>query len=99
MLVTVLNHILDMIMQQKIAKTAHIDNSTQKEAAIKLNLVNEDDFDKWVDPKENDIIMDKHFDITIIGGSFAGMTAALYLANISKDLKIAIIEKNYSLKS
>ncbi|MDA9573596.1 FAD-dependent monooxygenase [Rickettsiales bacterium] len=43
--------------------------------------------------------MDKHFDITIIGGSFAGMTAALYLANISKDFKIAIIEKNYSLKS
>lgn len=34
-----------------------------------------------------------NFDITIIGGSFAGMTAALSLSQISKDLKIAVIEK------
>ncbi len=34
-----------------------------------------------------------NFDITIIGGSFAGMSAALALALISPDLKIAIIEK------
>jgi len=34
-----------------------------------------------------------NFDITIIGGSFAGMSAALALALISSDLKIAIIEK------
>lgn len=34
-----------------------------------------------------------NFDITIIGGSFAGMTAALCLAEISSDLKIAVIEK------
>ena len=34
-----------------------------------------------------------NFDITIIGGSFAGMTAALSLAKISPDLKIAVIEK------
>jgi 2-octaprenyl-6-methoxyphenol hydroxylase len=33
------------------------------------------------------------FDITIIGGSFAGMSAALALAAISPDLKIAVIEK------
>ena len=33
------------------------------------------------------------FDITIIGGSFAGMSAALALAMVSPDLKIAIIEK------
>jgi 2-octaprenyl-6-methoxyphenol hydroxylase len=37
--------------------------------------------------------MTKNFDIIIIGGSFAGMTSALALANISSDLKIAIIEK------
>lgn len=37
--------------------------------------------------------MNKNFDIIIIGGSFAGMTTALALANISNDLKIAIIEK------
>ncbi len=35
----------------------------------------------------------KIFDITIIGGSFAGMSAALALATISPDLKIAIIEQ------
>lgn len=34
-----------------------------------------------------------NFDITIIGGSFAGMSAALALAAISPDLKIAVIEK------
>ena len=34
-----------------------------------------------------------NFDITISGGSFAGMSAALALATISSDLKIAIIEK------
>ncbi len=36
----------------------------------------------------------KNFDITIIGGSFAGMSSALALAQISPELKIAIIEKN-----
>jgi len=34
-----------------------------------------------------------NFDITIIGGSFAGMTTALALSNVSSDLKIAILEK------
>lgn len=34
-----------------------------------------------------------NFDITIIGGSFAGMTAALALADVAQDLKIALIEK------
>ena len=35
----------------------------------------------------------ENFDITIIGGSFAGMTAALALAGIDDSIKIAIIEK------
>ncbi len=34
-----------------------------------------------------------NFDITIIGGSFAGMTAALALALVDEKLEIAIIEK------
>jgi len=42
--------------------------------------------------------VDHNFDITIIGGSFAGMTSALALAGISDDLKIAIIEKQDILK-
>ena len=37
--------------------------------------------------------MTKDFDIAIIGSSYAGMSCALSLANISPDLKIAIIEK------
>lgn len=37
--------------------------------------------------------MENNFDITIIGGSFAGMSAALACSGISPDLKIAIIEK------
>ena len=37
--------------------------------------------------------MSQNFDITIIGGSYAGMTCALALAVASPDLKIAIIEK------
>lgn len=37
--------------------------------------------------------MNHDFDIIIIGGSFAGMTAALALAKVSEDLKIAIIER------
>ena len=43
--------------------------------------------------------MSENFDITIIGGSFAGMTAALALSNVSSDLKIAIIEKQDILKA
>lgn len=42
--------------------------------------------------------MTKSFDITIIGGSFAGMSAALALAVISPDLKIAVVEKQDILK-
>lgn len=37
--------------------------------------------------------MKKKFDIAIIGGSFAGMSAGLSLSQISPDLDIAIIEK------
>ncbi|MBU6338929.1 MAG: FAD-dependent monooxygenase [Rickettsiales bacterium] len=38
--------------------------------------------------------MSKKFDITIIGGSFSGMAAALAMSNISPELKIAVIEKH-----
>lgn len=37
--------------------------------------------------------MSQNFDITIIGGSFAGMTTALALINAAPNLKIAIVEK------
>lgn len=38
------------------------------------------------------------FDFVIIGGSFAGMTTALALTQVSPDLKIAIVEKQDILK-
>lgn len=43
--------------------------------------------------------MSQNFDFTIIGGSFAGMTAALALSNVSPDLKIAIVERQDILKA
>lgn len=36
----------------KIAKTAHKDGSTLKEAALKLKFLTSEDFDKWVKPED-----------------------------------------------
>jgi fumarate hydratase class II len=52
MLVTALNPYVGYDNAAKIAKQAHKDGSTLKEAAIKLNLVTSKDFDKWVNPKD-----------------------------------------------
>jgi 2-octaprenyl-6-methoxyphenol hydroxylase len=42
---------------------------------------------------------DCNFDVVIVGGSFSGMTCALALAQITTDLKIAIIEKQQILNT
>jgi fumarate hydratase class II len=52
MLVTALNKYIGYDNAAKIAKKAFKDNLTLKEAAEKLNLVSEKDFDKIVDPKK-----------------------------------------------
>ena len=52
MLVTALNPHVGYDNAAKIAKTAHKDGSTLKEAALKLKLINEADFDKWVRPED-----------------------------------------------
>lgn len=52
MLVTALNTHIGYENAAKIAKLAHKENLTLKEAAVKLQLVNESDFDAWVDPKK-----------------------------------------------
>lgn len=52
MLVTALNPYIGYDNAAKIAKTAHQDGTTLKEAALKLGLVSNEDFDKWVDPKK-----------------------------------------------
>lgn len=52
MLVTALNPYIGYENAAKIAKNAHAKNITLKESALELGLVNEADFDKWVNPKE-----------------------------------------------
>jgi len=52
MLVTALNPHIGYDNAAKIAKTAHADGSTLKEAGVKLGLLTEEDFDKWVRPEK-----------------------------------------------
>ncbi len=52
MLVTALNPHIGYDNAAKVAKKAHVDGSTLKEAAISLGLVNADDFDTWVRPED-----------------------------------------------
>jgi len=52
MLVTALNTHIGYDNAAKIAKKAHSEGITLKEAALKLKLVSERDFNKWVDPKK-----------------------------------------------
>jgi fumarate hydratase class II len=52
MLVTALNTKIGYEKAAKIAKKAHAENKTLKQAAAELGLVSEEDFDKWVDPSK-----------------------------------------------
>ncbi len=52
MLVTALNPHIGYDNAAKIANLAHRENVTLKEAALKLGLVPETDFDRWVDPSK-----------------------------------------------
>ena len=52
MLVTALNPHIGYENAARIAKLAHKENLTLKEAALQLRLVSEEDFAKWVDPKK-----------------------------------------------
>lgn len=52
MLVTALNQHIGYDKAALIAKTAHKENSTLKEAAIKLGFLTADEFDRYVNPKE-----------------------------------------------
>ena len=51
MLVTALNPHIGYDNAAKIAKKAHKDGSSLKEAAVALGLVTAEDFDRWVDPR------------------------------------------------
>lgn len=52
MLVTSLNTHIGYENAAKIAKKAHAEGTTLKEAALALGLVSSEDFDKWVDPSK-----------------------------------------------
>ncbi len=52
MLVTALNRYIGYENAAKIAKKAHAEHKTLKEAAIELGLVTEEQFDEWVDPSK-----------------------------------------------
>ncbi|KAL1138410.1 hypothetical protein AAG570_008474 [Ranatra chinensis] len=52
MLVTALNPHIGYDKAAKIAKTAHKEKTTLKEAAIKLGFLTSEEFDKWVKPEE-----------------------------------------------
>ena len=52
MLITSLNKYIGYDNAAKIAKKAFEENTTLKEAAIKLKIISEKDFDKIVDPKK-----------------------------------------------
>jgi fumarate hydratase, class II len=50
MLVTALNTHIGYEKAAEIAKKAHMEGSTLKEAALALNYLSEEEFDEWVDP-------------------------------------------------
>ncbi len=52
MLVTALNRYIGYENAAKIAKKAHAEDKTLKEAAVELGLVTPEQFDEWVDPKK-----------------------------------------------
>jgi fumarate hydratase class II len=52
MLVTSLNTHIGYYKSAEIAKKAHKEGTTLKEAALALGYVSAEDFDKWVDPSK-----------------------------------------------
>ncbi|WP_457551645.1 class II fumarate hydratase [Desulfobacula sp.] len=52
MLVTALNSHIGYEQAARIAKKAHQENKTLKQAAMELKLVSKDQFDQWVDPEK-----------------------------------------------
>ena len=52
MLVTALNTHIGYDNAAAIAKKAHAEDKTLKEAAVELGLLTDEQFDKWVKPEE-----------------------------------------------
>ena len=56
MLVTALNPHIGYENAAKIAKKAHKEGTTLRQAALELGLLTNEQFDQWVDPKKNDLV-------------------------------------------
>jgi len=52
MLVTALNTHIGYENAAKIAKKAHAEGTTLREAAVSLKLVTDEQFEEWVDPNK-----------------------------------------------
>ncbi len=52
MLVTALNPVVGYDKAAKIAKTAHQNGSSLKEAAVALNILSPEDFDRYMKPEK-----------------------------------------------
>ena len=52
MLVTALNTHIGYENAAKIAKKAHAEGTTLREAAVELGLLTSEQFDEWVDPSK-----------------------------------------------
>ena len=52
MLVTALNTHIGYDNAAKIAKKAHAEHSTLRQAALELGLLTDEQFTEWVDPKK-----------------------------------------------
>ena len=52
MLVTALNPIIGYDNSAKIAKKAHLEHKTLRQAAMESGLISEEDFNRAVDPKK-----------------------------------------------
>lgn len=52
MLVTALNPKIGYDKAAKIAKSAHKEGTSLKEAGVKLGILTEEQFNEWVDPKK-----------------------------------------------
>ena len=54
MLVTALNPHIGYDNAAKVAKKAHAEGTTLKEAALALGVVSEADFERWIESREDD---------------------------------------------
>ena len=76
MLVTALNNRIGYDMAAKIAKKAHEESTTLREAALALNALTEEQFDAWVRPEDMTRPRPDHFEKALSLANIAARCAA-----------------------